>query len=57
MLEHLGETAAASLLMAAIETVTSQGRWLPADLGGKATTREVTDALCAALKEQNKVAQ
>jgi tartrate dehydrogenase/decarboxylase/D-malate dehydrogenase len=55
MLEHLGETAAASLLMAAIETVTSQGRCLPADLGGKATTREVTDALCAALKEMNKV--
>ena len=49
MLEHLGETTAASRLMAAIETVTSQGRCLPADLGGKATTREVTDAVCAAL--------
>ena len=49
MLEHLGETKAANLLMAAIETVTSQGRCLPANLGGTATTREVTDAVCAAL--------
>jgi tartrate dehydrogenase/decarboxylase/D-malate dehydrogenase len=57
MLEHLGEAAAASLLMAAIETVTSRGRSLPADLGGRATTREVTDALCAALKEKSKVDQ
>ena len=50
MLEHLGETAAAGLLMAAIEAVTAQGRCLPPDLGGTATTREVTDAVCAALK-------
>jgi len=50
MLEHLGQSAAANLLMAAIETVTAQGRCLPADLGGKATTREVTEAVCAALK-------
>jgi len=57
MLEHLGETEAANRLMSAIETVTSQRRWLPADLGGKATTCEVTDAVCAALKEKNEVAQ
>ena len=50
MLEHLGETAAADLLMAAIETVTAQGRCLPPDLGGTATTREVTNAVCEALR-------
>ncbi len=50
MLEHLGETAAADLLMAAIEAVTAQGRCLPPDLGGTATTREVTNAVCEALK-------
>lgn len=50
MLEHLGEKAAAELLMAAIETVTLRGEFLPADLGGRATTREVTDAVCAALE-------
>jgi tartrate dehydrogenase/decarboxylase / D-malate dehydrogenase len=50
MLEHLGETEAARLLMAAIETVTARGESLPADLGGRATTREVTDAVCNALR-------
>jgi tartrate dehydrogenase/decarboxylase / D-malate dehydrogenase len=49
MLEHLGEKAAAALLMAAIETVTARGEVLPADLGGRATTLEVTDAVCAVL--------
>jgi len=48
MLEHLGEEAAASKLMAAIEKVTASGLHTP-DLGGKATTAEVTRAVCAAL--------
>ncbi len=51
MLEHLGETAAAAKLMAAIEEVTASGRCLPPDLGGRATTREVTAAVCAALRQ------
>ena len=51
MLEHLGETAAADLLMASIERVTAQGGCLPPDLGGKATTREVTNAVCEALMQ------
>ncbi|MHB8770566.1 MAG: tartrate dehydrogenase [Syntrophales bacterium] len=51
MLEHLGESAAAGKLMAAIESVTASGRCLPPDLGGRATTREVTAAVCAALKQ------
>jgi tartrate dehydrogenase/decarboxylase/D-malate dehydrogenase len=44
MLEHLGEAAAAASLMAAIEGVTEKGILTP-DLGGKARTREFTDAV------------
>ena len=51
MLEHLGEKEAAGMLMKAIETVTARGDFMPADLGGRATTREVTDAVCASLKK------
>jgi len=46
MLEHLGEAGAARKLMAAIEAVTAAGVHTP-DLGGKATTAEVTRAVCA----------
>ncbi len=49
MLEHLGEQAAADQLMAAIEKVTAAGETMPADLGGSATTREVTEAVINAL--------
>jgi tartrate dehydrogenase/decarboxylase/D-malate dehydrogenase len=49
MLEHLGEQAAASRLMAAIERVTGAGTVLPRDLGGTATTAQVTEAVCDAL--------
>jgi len=49
MLEHLGEEAAARELMAAIEAVTESGVHTP-DLGGKATTREVTDAVLALIR-------
>ncbi len=48
MLDHLGERAAATQLMAAIETVTASGVRSP-DLGGTAGTDEVTDAVIAAL--------
>ncbi len=48
MLEHLGETAAAVRLMTAIEQVTRTAE-LPADLGGKATTVEITEAVCRAI--------
>jgi tartrate dehydrogenase/decarboxylase/D-malate dehydrogenase len=50
MLEHLGETAAAGRLMAAIEAVTGSGPLTP-DLGGTATTAEVTAAVCRAIGE------
>ncbi len=48
MLDHLGENQAAAHLMQAIEKVT-QGGHLPADLGGTATTAEVTRAAIRAL--------
>ena len=45
MLDFLGEAAAARALMAAIEAVTGEGKVLTRDLGGKAGTREFTDAV------------
>lgn len=48
MLEHLGEADAARRLMRAIEAVTGAGIRTP-DLGGAATTRSVTAAVCEAL--------
>ena len=48
MLEHLGLGAEARLIDAAIEATTASGV-LPRDLGGTATTDEVTDAIIAAL--------
>src|SRR6266581_2093963 len=52
MLEHLGEKDAALRLMQAVERVTGSGLLTP-DLGGKATTREVTAAVCDALHSSN----
>jgi tartrate dehydrogenase/decarboxylase/D-malate dehydrogenase len=45
MLEYLGESHAATLLMQAVEHVTASGIHTP-DLGGKATTADVTKAVC-----------
>ena len=50
MLEHLGENAAAATLMKAIEQVTADPTLHTPDLGGKATTRMVTDAVVAAIR-------
>ena len=44
MLEHLGESAAAAQLMAAIEATCGAGLLTP-DLGGPCTTRQVGDAI------------
>jgi tartrate dehydrogenase/decarboxylase/D-malate dehydrogenase len=48
MLEHLGEAVAAARLMKAVETVTAKKVFTP-DLGGRARTRDVTEAVLAAL--------
>jgi tartrate dehydrogenase/decarboxylase/D-malate dehydrogenase len=52
MLEHLGETAAAAMITDAIARVTASGL-LTADLGGTATTRQVTEAVIAAIEGRN----
>ena len=45
MLDHLGETEAAARLMRAIEAVTANPDYHTPDLGGQATTDQVTDAV------------
>ena len=50
LLEHLGEQAAADRLMLAIEAVTANPRLHTRDLGGLATTAQVTAAVCEQLK-------
>jgi tartrate dehydrogenase/decarboxylase / D-malate dehydrogenase len=52
MLEHLGETKAAARLMEAVEKVTADGVLTP-DIGGTATTQQVTDAVCEAIRASN----
>jgi tartrate dehydrogenase/decarboxylase/D-malate dehydrogenase len=53
MLEHLGEKPAAERLMKAVEYVTADPSLHTPDLGGKATTKQVTDAVCEALWQAN----
>ena len=53
MLEHLGQNAAASRLMKAIERVTANPSLHTPDLGGSANTREVTDAVIGAIRADN----
>ena len=52
MLEHLGEARAAAALMAAVEQVCAAGILTP-DLGGTATTKAVTRAVCEAIRGTN----
>ena len=47
LLEHLGEPEAAARVMRAVEHVTSNPALHTGDLGGKATTEQVTRAVCA----------
>ena len=49
LLEHLGEMDAARRLMKAIEQVTANPALHTGDLGGKATTAQVTQAVCELL--------
>jgi tartrate dehydrogenase/decarboxylase / D-malate dehydrogenase len=51
MLEHLGEAEGAARLMAAIEQVTANPALHTGDLGGRATTAQVTQAVCALLAQ------
>ncbi len=49
LLEHLGESNAARSAMVAIESITANPDLHTRDLGGKATTAEVTQAACLAV--------
>jgi tartrate dehydrogenase/decarboxylase/D-malate dehydrogenase len=49
LLDHLGETVAANRLMSAIEAVTGSPALHTRDLGGKATTADLTQAVCRQL--------
>ncbi len=51
MLEHLGEHAAAARLMRAVERVTADPSLHTGDLGGQATTAQVTEAVCRFITE------
>ena len=53
MLDHLGEKKAAARLMKAVERVTADPNLHTPDLGGSATTVQVTDAVCEALRIAN----
>ena len=52
MLDHLGEPKAATRLMRAVEQVCADGVTTP-DIGGKANTQDVTDAVCEAIRQSN----
>ncbi|MCS7025166.1 MAG: isocitrate/isopropylmalate dehydrogenase family protein [Bryobacteraceae bacterium] len=49
MLRHLGEIEAAQKLESAIERVYAEGTTLTADVGGKATTEQFTEAVLSAM--------
>ena len=49
LIQRLGETTAAARVAAAVDAVLAARVWTP-DLGGRATTAEVTEAVCAELK-------
>lgn len=53
MLEHLGEADAAARLMHAIERVSAQHALHTPDLGGSATTGQVTTAVIAAIRGED----
>lgn len=50
MLEHLGEVEAAAAVLRAVETVVREPEGRTPDLGGRATTREVGDAVVEVLR-------
>ena len=51
LLDHAGEQKAAERVRRAVGAVLAEGRWLTPDLGGKATTKQLTEAVCRAMAE------
>jgi isocitrate dehydrogenase (NAD+) len=56
MLAHIGEREASERLQAAVEGVYAEGKHLTGDVGGRASTREFTDAVIARVKSEVPVA-
>lgn len=52
MLDHLGEAETSARLMRAVEKVCADGILTP-DVGGTATTKDVTNAVCEAIRGEN----
>ena len=50
---NLGELKAAQKLMSAIEKLTSDKKYLPRDLGGKSTTKQITKAMIDIISGKN----
>ena len=53
MLDHIGEAAAAARLMGAIESITANSDFHTPDLGGVATTDQVTAAIIDVIRSRN----
>jgi tartrate dehydrogenase/decarboxylase/D-malate dehydrogenase len=53
MLQHLGETDGHDLIVAAISRVLAGAKVLTPDLGGEGTTKDLGDAVTAALKSEH----
>jgi tartrate dehydrogenase/decarboxylase/D-malate dehydrogenase len=53
MMDHLGEAEAASAILEAVQDVLEEGKIVTPDLGGKATTEEVGDAVVQKLREKS----
>ena len=53
MLRHLGEDTAARKIERAIDRVLLEGNHMTGDLGGKATTTEITEAIISAIQTPN----
>jgi isocitrate dehydrogenase (NAD+) len=51
LLDHLGEREAGSRIRQAVERVLAEARVLTPDLGGSATTRQLTQAICLACEQ------
>ena len=49
MLAHIGQTDAAAKVRGGVEKVLARGDCITRDLGGEATTKELTDAIIGAL--------
>ncbi len=50
MLEHLGCKGESDLIMDAMKAVLQEGKYITRDIGGNATTTEMTDAVIAAIR-------